>query len=195
MKLSILVLVSSMIASVGCVSGSVSAPACDTQSVSIPLPPLPSGNIPPGLTFDIPALDSPPFSEDFSSTLNKVSDAVSSVQVVVSSLTLDNKTGYLSWAKSITVYVQGSDTVKTPKAVLATYTASPDVGQTLSVDVTMDSDTLLTYLESGVVLFTIELGATQINSQTVEFLQGAHGSLSTSVNLCIVATGSESKSL
>ncbi len=188
-------------AMVGCVSGTVNAPASATHQLSIPLPPavvealdaIPTGKVPSNASIDVPALSAPPVSEDFSSELSKISDVADSLQVEITSLTLSND-GDLSWVPGLTVSIEGA-TAAFPKTTLATYTSTGDPGSTLTVNVVMAGDQVLAYLEAGAVSLTVELAPAKADASTIKMMQGLHGSLNTTLGLSIVTSGSASKSL
>jgi len=95
MKLSIISL--AIVGLASCVSASVSEGACYTDTISFPIPVLPSppANV-PDFSVNLPAISSPPITEDFSGTLDKITDVANSVSVQVNGLSIDNSSGSTS---------------------------------------------------------------------------------------------------
>jgi hypothetical protein len=171
MKTLFLLLVATL---VGCASGTVTEPACDTQLVgSIPASPFHSDVVLPALTYSVPV--------DFSSDLDKIDTVAKSVQLDVNSLTLNGNVD-LSSIRQVTVSLEG-ETPTTPEAVFASYTANGDPGKTLPMDIVMDSDTLFTYL-SGPATMTFSV-VVMADTPAVNLTS----------NVCISITGSFSGSL
>jgi len=63
------------------------------------------------------------------------------------------------------------------------------------MNVVLDPNTLLGYLENGPITLTVVLGSSTANSETLKMLEGLHGSIASSVNVCLGIAGSVSKSL
>lgn len=201
-----IMLCGAVVSLVGCVSATVAEPnACDTKSVSFDLSQalssvqshLPSGETVSSfcaagtkntLTFQLPPL-SATTDLDFSDVLKKVTDVTSSVQVSVNQLMLDNTQGQLDFVSHAEVDIAGNGL---PTTVLATYDASKVVSQELNVKVEMDPTTMLTYLKDGPVTLTFIINSNPVFLTEVCSL-AAMPNLTTSVNLCIAASGSFSK--
>jgi hypothetical protein len=181
---------------IGCVSASVQEDACDSHSFSFPIPSditgYPVGDLGWG-PLTLPAIDAPPQSIDFSGTLSKLTDVSDSLSASISSLTVANHNGELSWVKGISVFVTGSNPDQS-KALFATYTGPSDASE-LNVKVVMSSKTVLQYLEAGPVSLTVQIDSSTVDTNTVKMLYGLHGSLSSGVNACVLVNGSTSKSL
>ena len=108
--------------------------------------------------------------------------------VSVSSLNLTSPSS-LAWVSDLQIYVQPSD-LSMPKKLLATYQSAGDGGTIsnnggdLSVQVEMDSDTLLTYLSVPVVL-TFTVLATEAPTTTTTL----------NADFCVAASASITKKL
>lgn len=190
----LLIALCAMMLSLGCVSATVDeSSACDSEAVSFAIPSTSFSGVRGGATFTTPAITSPPVSFDFSSTLDKIGDAVDGLNVAVNSLVIDNSSGQLSWVSGITIDIQGT-TPNTPWTTLATYSANGGVGSSIVVQVSMDTSTLLLYLESGAVSLTITLEPSTVDSATADMLAGV-GSVSASVSMCLDVSGSKSVGL
>jgi hypothetical protein len=186
-----------LFASVGCISANITEPsACDSDDINF-------GTIPSevtqalalaqasGVALPSEAVTLPPQSvtEDFSGALNDITDITPNVQASITQLLVSNN-GNLNWVRGVNVQITGSDpTDTTPQAPLATYTSSSVPGGELSVNVVMPGTTLLTYLESGPVTLTFTLNGV-VTSKTVP-----SGQLSSTINVCISASASLSKSI
>jgi hypothetical protein len=196
MKTILLTLVS-LVMAVGCANATVEEPsACDSDNINF-------GTIPSevtqalalaqasGVALPSEAVTLPPQSvtEDFSGALNDITDITPNVQAAITQLLVSNN-GNLNWVRGVNVQITGSDpTDTTPQAPLATYTSSSVPGGELSVNVVMPGTTLLTYLESGPVTLTFTLNGV-VTSKTVP-----SGQLSSTINVCISASASLSKSI
>ena len=202
-----IMLCAAVLSMVGCITATISEPdACDTKSMSFDLSQamssvqshLPSGETISSLcasagtnntlTFQLPPL-STTTDFDFSDVLKKVTDVASSVSVSVNQLMLDNAQGQLDFVSHAEVDVSGNGL---PMAVLATYDASKVMSKELNVKVEMDAATMLTYLKSGPLTLTITMDSNPVFLAEVCSLAGMPN-LSSSVNLCIAASGSFSK--
>lgn len=170
------------LAMTGCVSGTVTEPSiCDTATLGT----IPASPIKGLFLTDLP-FSPPPF--NFSSTVSKIQDVASGLSVDISQLTINND-GDLDWVSNITVNIS-SETM--PTVPFATYTntnstldAGPGAGRPheITLDVQMDSATLLQYLSSPVTLtFTIS-GEAPTEAVTI------------TNTMCISASGSFTKSL
>jgi len=182
---------------VGCVSGSLSDAACYSgQPVSFPVPAsitdYPVGDLGWG-PLTLPAIQSPPIQEDFSNTLSKITDVSDSLTTQLSSISLSNENGDLSWVKGINAYVaeQGS----TEQHLFAQYTAGATVRSTITLSQVIKNGTLFGYLSSGPVEITVQINSSTVDTATVKKLYDLHGSLSSSLSVCIEVSGSASKSL
>jgi len=184
-----------------CATVTVTEPnACDSQSISFPLPTLPTlpaeaQSVLAGQSFTIPPV-SKTTSFDFSGTLSKISDISSSVSAGIDQLNLDNSDGEFSWLDNISVSMQSTTL---PSIPLATYQAvSPGAQLNLLSSLEATPDQVLSYFKSGPVTLTITLGSatgTVVNGSTVELLQRLNGQLSTNLSVCVSASASVSKSL
>jgi hypothetical protein len=182
-----------IVLSVACVSGSVSESACSTQSVSVPFPSIPSLPHLPSGAVEIPELAAPPFNEDLSSTLDKVSNIADSLSLTIQSLTVDNTNHDFDWVSDVDVYITGTGSGQ-PKTLLASY-QSTGASPVLNINEVLDPDTLLSYLEAGSVQIELVFGATTVNATQASLLAEHHGSLNTTVNLCVQVSGTISKQL
>jgi hypothetical protein len=178
---------------VGCATGTVAESACDSQSVSVPFPSIPSLPHLPSGAVEIPELAAPPFNEDLSSTLDKVSKVADSLSLTIQSLTVDNTNHDFDWISNVDAYITGSGTNQ-PRTLLASYQMD-GVSSVLSVSEVLDPNTLLLYLEAGSVQFDLVFGAATVSAADAKKLEGLGSSLTTTVNLCVLANGSVSKSL
>jgi hypothetical protein len=193
----------------GCISAQISEPsACDSKSVFFYLSDalsevqsqLPSGETISGLcavnasavtgSFQLPPL-STSTDFDFSSDLKKIDDVANSLTVQVNQLMLDNVNNEFGFVFSVEVDMQGQGL---PSVVLATYTASKTMSSELNVDVKLNADKVLSYLEAGSVTLSVTL-----NSKPVTLTQlcrlASMQSLGSAAHMCIAASGSVSKSL
>lgn len=179
------VLVLAGISMVGCVSATVTAPACDTQSVNLGNAPT----LPVGVSATV-TLPPAPVTYDFSDALKKVSDVSSGVKATIDSLAITN-TGDLDWVRSVSVTIKGSATDgSTPETAFASNQWSDSPGSSLGLNVTMDGDTTLKYLKSGPVTLNFTVSG-DVSSGSV-----APGTpLTNDANLCLTAQGSVDKSL
>lgn len=171
----------------GCATATVDVPACDSQSTMLgTVPSFPPGVAPP-LSISLPPA---PVSFDLSDALKKVGDVADSENVSVSSFSIDNTSGDLSWVRSLNATITGSATDgSTPETAFASGQWSGDPGTTLNLNVSLSGDKVLHYLQSGQV--TLNLAVTGDPSAAP-----APGTqLNNSVNLCVDAQGTVSKSL
>lgn len=174
----------------GCATATVDVPACDTQSTNLgTVPSFPPGLAPPATVSLPPA----PVSFDISDALKKVSDVADSTQVTVTSLTIDNTSGDLSWVRSVNVTITGSATDgSTPEIPFASGQWSGDPGGTLSLSLasSMTGDKVLSYLQSGQVTLKVA-----VTGDPSAMALPAGTQLQNSVSLCVDAQGTISKSL
>ncbi len=180
------VLVLAGISMVGCVSATVDAPVCDTQSTNLgTFPALPSVGASASVT-----LPPAPVSFDLSDPLKKVTDVADSVQVSVNSLSIANS-GDLDWVRSVSVTIKGSaQDGSTPEAPFASGQWSGPPGQSLDLTVAMSGDQVLKYLQSGQVTLNVTASGDVSTSAVAAGTQ-----LTNDVQLCVAAQGSVSKSL
>lgn len=170
----------------GCATATVDAPACDSQSVSLGTVP----SLPLGVSTSV-TLPPAPVSFDLSDPLKKVSDVADSVQVSVNSLVIDNSSNDLDWVRSVSATIKGSaQDGSTPEVPFASGQWSTAPGSSLGLSVSMPSDQVLKYLQSGQVTINITASG-DVSSSAV----AAGTQLSNSVQLCVEAQGSVSKSL
>lgn len=157
-----------------CVSATVTEPSlCDTSALgSIPASPVAGIVLPPHTFTD---------TFDYSSTISKVTDVANQLSVGVTQLTVDGND--MSWVTSMTVSIQGSGD-DTPETQFATFTSNGTQDQSVPLTVTMDSGTLLSYLESGPVTLSVEVSGTA-PLQPVTMTN----------TLCVMVSGNFSKSL
>lgn len=158
----------------GCVSATVTEPSlCDTSSLgSVPASPVAGIVLPPHTFTD---------TFDFSQTIDKVTDVANQLTIDVNQLTVDGND--MSWVTGVIVSIQGSGD-NTPEAQLATFTSNGTQDQSVPLTVTMDSDTLLSYLESGPITLSVEVtGTAPLQPVTM------------TNTLCVMVSGSFSKSL
>lgn len=127
---------------IGCVRLDLNDDVCDTQTLgTIPASPV-SGVILQPTTF-------PPVSFDFSATINKI-DSVSDQLIVNVSRMLITNNGDINWLKEVDVSIASANM---PEAPFASYRSTgTDPGDKISVDVQMDSTTLLRYLSAPITL-------------------------------------------
>lgn len=160
---------------VGCIDMTVDVPnACVSNSLgTVPASPVLGVAVPP-ITFSA--------TKDFSDIFSKANDVTNGVTATVTQLTIDS-TGDLQWITEVDVSVQGSNP-DLPSAPFAQYMANgSDPGNHLSMQVQMDSDTVLKYMSQPVTLtFTIS-GMASDHSDDL------------SNTTCLELTGSFSKSL
>ena len=101
-----------------------------------------------------------------------------------------NSLGNLDWIKIVEIQITGSaNDGSTPPTKLASYTTTTEPGSEISVDVVMNGDQVLKYLESG----PITLGFTL--SGSVDESDLPSGDLSESASMCVSVSGKFSKSL
>jgi hypothetical protein len=133
-----------LIVLIGCVQANLSDDVCDTRTLgTIPASPVSGITLPP-TTF-------PPVSFDFSATLNKIDSITDQLDANVSRFMISNNSG-LNWLKEVSVSIAGN-TADTPEALFASYHyAGTDPGDKISIDVQMDSGTLLRYLSAPITL-------------------------------------------
>lgn len=157
-----------------CVSAQVTEPSlCDTSSLgSVPAFPVAGVALPPHTFTD---------TFDFSQTISKVTDVANQLTIGVTQLTVDGND--MSWVTGVTVSIEGSGE-NTPQVEFATFTSDGRQDQSVPLTVTMDSDTLLSYLESGPITLSINVtGSAPLQTITM------------TNTLCVMASGSFSKSL
>lgn len=176
----------------GCVSGTLEdSSVCDQQEVDF-------GTIPPqvcqaataGQVVSQQISLTQTVQYNFSSAFSKVDDVSKNVNVKVIELMVDNITHDLDWCSSVQVSITGSASDgSTPMTNLASGSfASPSAE--MFVNVEMNGNTLLHYLESGQVSLAFTLNGTVSSSDVC-----ALGELSNIINFCVSASGSFSKSL
>lgn len=166
-----LILLSCVVGLVGCVSANIHEDSvCDSTSLgSVPASPVAGVALPP-TSFSV--------SHDFSQELSKVSDVADGLTATVYRLSMDGDSD-LGWLTSVDVSVNGG-TSDTPDAPLAHYVATGDPGNSVNLQVDMDSQTMLRYLSHPVMLtFTLSGGAP---TQTVNFQNTMCMSLDGNVN-------------
>lgn len=175
---------------VSCVQGSVDEPnVCFTKAFQFSLPVAPA-NL-PGSNIQLPPVSSPPIEQNFSNTISKVSDVLSSVSLTITTLSIDNSDGALDFVSNIEVSISGT-TKDTPETALASYVKSESSPPTIDMVVRMDSTTLLEYLSSGEVSITLTLVGGSLSSSEYQSL---HGAINTSISMCLDVQASGSKSL
>lgn len=159
----------------GCATATIDEPAaCDTVMLgSVPASPVAGVPLPPQ-TFTS--------NFDFSGTIKKIGDVADNLTTNVSQLTMNNN-GDLQWVSRVDVTVSGG-TPDTPEAPFATYVSNGgDPGPVVTVQVQMDSATILKYLSNPVTLkFTVNGTAP---TQAVNFTN----------TMCVDVSGQVSKSL
>jgi hypothetical protein len=156
---------------IGCTTATVSEPSvCDEFDLgSLPASPV-SVTLPP-TTFS--------HQVDFSGPISKLQSVTNNLTTNVSQLTMSNN-GDLNWLSEVDVTIQSGSM---PAAPFAVYMASGDPGQEVSMQIKMDSATILQYLSQPATLtFTVQ-GMTP--TQPVNFTN----------SMCVAVSGSFSKSL
>lgn len=157
---------------VGCATATIDEPAaCDTVTLgTVPASPVAGVTLPPQ-TFTS--------NFDFSDTVKKVSDIADSLTTNVSQLTMNNN-GDLQWVSRVDVSIAADGMTPQP---FASYVSNGDPGQVVSLNILMDSGTILNYLEKPITLtFTVNGTAP---TQTVNFMN----------TMCVDVSGHVSKSL
>ncbi len=158
----------------GCVSATVTEPSlCDTSSLgNVPASPAAGVVLPPHTFTD---------TLDLSQSISKVTDVANQLTVDVNQLTVDGND--MSWVTGMTVSIQGSGD-NTPEVLFATFKSNGTEDTSIPLTVTMDSNTLLSYLESGPVTLSVEVtGTAPLQPVTM------------TNTLCVMVSGSFSKSL
>jgi hypothetical protein len=178
----------------GCINISVAEPSvCETQLASFDLPPIPS--VPSvNVTADIPVF-SQTQSFNFSSTLDKLTDITSAVNVMVQSLTLSNSNGEFDWV----TYAQVSMSAPGfPEMVLGTYNATANnLGKDINLLPALQANPNVTlkYFEQNPLNLTITLGkgdGTPISLATAQKLESYNGVINSSIKVCLSASASKS---
>lgn len=164
---------------ISCANVTVDEPSiCDSKSLSQ----LPS--VPVGVTVPVGTV-STSFSQtlDLSSSLSKINNVANSVNITVNDLMLDNSAGNMAWVSAIEVDIaaQGMQSQVLSKYTL---TSSDQGSSSITLPVTMDSDTLYDYLSSGPVTLTFTFSGSA-TTQTPEL----------SGSMCVSATASKQLSL
>jgi hypothetical protein len=168
------VLLAMSIAMVGCVDVTMDEPSvCNsTELGTIPAAPV---NIPlPPQTLST--------SVDLSGAISQLNSIFSSTNISVQELSLSG-TQDLSFLKEVDVMVDGG-TANTPNVVLASYKSDgSDPGDTITLQVKMDSDTIFKYFQNPVALSFTVSGEAPTKSVTM------------SSNICMDAQATIQKSL
>jgi hypothetical protein len=134
----------------GCISASVEEPSiCDKESVPIaglmPEAGTDFGNIVYSLNYDM--------SGDFT----QVSSIGGEVTAKITTLSVTNSSGNLSWIKSMSASIQSTDNhTKYPPVVLSAYKADPykPAGSVINLTPQIDGYTLYSYLNQGSITIT-----------------------------------------
>jgi hypothetical protein len=192
---------------VNCVNLSVSdSNVCDSRPVSFAEPDGVSAacqalSLDP--TLGATSFTAPPVSTtvnfDFSGALNDVNKVVSSLNVQVNQLMLENPgteaESPFSSVSSIEIDVQGNNTALYPMVELAHYTApSTGVGDMMDFTLDLPSDTLVTYLENGPVQLTLTVDNNAMTlTQACSVLNT--GTVSTAIHMCLSVSADYKKSL
>lgn len=155
----------------GCTSATVTEPSvCDQFDLgSLPASPV-SVTLPP-TSFS--------HQVDFSGPISKLQSVADSLTTNISQLTMSNN-GDLNWLSEVDVSIQSSGM---PQAPLAVYMASGDPGSEVTLQIKMDSATILQYLSQPATLTFTVSGMTP--TQPVNFTN----------NMCVSVSGHFSKSL
>jgi hypothetical protein len=166
---------------VGCATATVDVPACDMQSTNF-------GTVPSthAASSTVVTLPPAPVSFDLSDAIKKIGDVADSEQINVTSFTIDNSTGDLSWVRSVNVSLQDG-------TLLASGQWGGDPGSSLSLALNpqLSGDQILGYLKAGPVNLNIVVAGDVAAAAAVP--PGTQ--LQNNVNLCVDAQGTVSKSL
>lgn len=184
----------------GCLTVDVADPAiCDSQAVSFPAPSVPTipSQYQGTATCSMYSVTIPSVSTtttvDLSQSLSKLDNVADQLSITVTELTLDNSHGFFNWAPSVDVQISGKGL---PMKELAHY-IMPQTGMPsqVSFQVVMSGNDALTYLNNGPATLTISLNSATVTACDAETVLANGSNLSSSVNLCVYAHGSFSKSL
>jgi hypothetical protein len=159
------------LAMTGCLSAQVAEPSVCNQFDLGTLPTTPVSIALPPTSFSVPV--------DFSGPISKLNSVADNLTTNVSQMTMSNN-GDLNWLSQVDVTIQSGSL---PSAAFATYTATKDPGPEVTLQIKMDSATILQYLSQPATLtFTVQ-GMTP--TQPVNFTG----------NMCVAVSGSFHKSL
>ncbi len=192
----------SLLALCNCATASLAESACDEQSLSfeIPnissLPPIVVNNTPSEFSVTIPPVTKST-SFDFSSTINKINDVATNLNVDIDSLSLNNSNGEFSWVKYVAVTMQST---KLPSVPLAIYNAPAASSNQIDLMPALQASPteILDYFKSGEVTLTITLGSeagTVVDNTTYKMLDSLNGQIPVTVNVCVGVSAQVSKSL
>lgn len=184
---------------IACATATVTEPsACQSQAVAFAAPAVPAipsqyqdSSMCSLFLVNVPA-ESTTVSLDLSDTVSQLNKVADSLNVNVTSLTIDNSQHLLDWTDQLDIFVQSKDG-RLSMMKLAHYAKVMPVPSSLEVLVVMSGNDMLKYLSVPLTM-TITINGTSVTACQAEALM-ATGNINSSINLCVSADGTVSKYL